>query len=76
MLRPALVLLAACALAACSARAGWGKGKYVELRDGNDLEVRRGLVRVDEATGELLLPWVGARVPENVAGGRGIAMRR
>jgi len=63
-----LAVLALSLLPACSARAGWGKGAYRELRDGNDLEIRRGLVHLDATTGEFVLPWIGARVPENVGG--------
>lgn len=62
----------ACAFASflpsCASRAGWGKGKYREIFADNDVEIRRGVVRVDVATGELLLPWIGARVPSGVAG--------
>lgn len=56
------------ALSSCASRAGWGKGQYRELFADNDLEIRRGVVRVDAATGELVLPWIGARVPSSVAG--------
>jgi hypothetical protein len=65
-------ILLACAftslLPSCASRAGWGKGGYRELFADNDVEIRRGVVRVDVASGELLLPWIGARVPSSVAG--------
>ena len=59
-----LVLTASCS----ASRAGWGKGAWRELHEAGDLQVRRSLVRVDAATGELVLAWIGARVPEGVAG--------
>lgn len=69
MLRRTFALLViACLAAACASRAGWGKGKYRELVADPDLEVRRGVTRIDTATGELLLPWIGVRVPAGVAG--------
>jgi len=55
-------------LAACASRAGWGKGKYRELFADDDVEIRRGVVRAEAESGELLLPWIGARVPSSDAG--------
>lgn len=63
-----ITFVAVATLGACASRAGWGKGQYRELWSDNDLEIRRGVVRVDAATGELVLPWIGARVPTSVAG--------
>jgi len=70
MSRFSILLACACAslTPSCASRAGWGKGQYRELWSDNDLEIRRGVVRVDPATGELVLPWIGARVPPSVAG--------
>ena len=59
-----LVLASACS----SSRAGWGKGAWREVLESGELQVRRSPVRVDAATGELVLAWIGARVPEGVAG--------
>ncbi|MBI5363574.1 MAG: hypothetical protein HZA53_10385 [Planctomycetes bacterium] len=49
-------------------RAGWGKGSFRELHESGELQIRRAYVRVDERTGELLLPWIGARIPVGVEG--------
>lgn len=54
-----LALLAACA----TSRAGWGKGRYVVVVESAALQVRRSTIRIDEATGERVLNWIGARAP-------------
>jgi len=64
----ALALVAACK----SAREGWGgRGSYFFLHESSSLQVRRGPQRIDPASGELVLAWVGARTlagePELVA---------
>ncbi|MBK7878868.1 MAG: hypothetical protein IPJ77_24680 [Planctomycetes bacterium] len=63
-----VALLLALAPACSTSRAGWGKGAWRELHEAGELQVRRAPVRVDEGTGELVLAWIGARVPEGVAG--------
>ena len=65
----ALLLVLVLGLAACAAsRAGWGKGRWHELFESGELQIRRGPIGVDPATGELVLSWIGARVPEGIAG--------
>lgn len=55
--------------AGCGAtRAGWGKGAFRELHESGELQIRRAYVRVDERTNELVLPWIGARIPVGVEG--------
>lgn len=56
-------------LAACaSSRAGWGKGRWIGLFESGDLQIRRGPIGLDPRTQELVLGWIGARVPEGVEG--------
>lgn len=68
-LRPFLLAAGLFLAASCKAsRAGWGKGPWRELHESGELQIRRAVVRVDERTGELWLPWIGARVPVGVSG--------
>jgi hypothetical protein len=72
-MRPSTTPVIACGLAlvlaACGAsRAGWGKGRWHELHESGELQIRRGPIGVDPTTGELVLAWIGARVPEGIAG--------
>jgi len=61
----ALTLLAALACAACATDPSrWGRGESHELRTYSGIEFRRGPQKVDPATGELSIAWVGARAPQ------------
>lgn len=64
----ALAVAIACAAGCGASRAGWGKGAWRGLHESGELQVRRALVRLDPATNELVLPWVGARVPVGIEG--------
>lgn len=63
-----IVVLAVLAASCASSHAGWGKGPQRELFESPDLQLRRAVVRADPATGELVLPWIGARVPAGADG--------
>ena len=63
--RTALIALAALACTACSSDPSrWGHGESHELRTYSGIEFRRGPQKVDPATGELSIAWVGARAPQ------------
>jgi hypothetical protein len=60
----AVALLALVVLASCGVdRTGWGHGKLVVVREGPALQVRRSTIRVEEQTGDLVMNWIGVRVP-------------
>jgi hypothetical protein len=57
-------LLVVLALASCGVdRTGWGRGKLVVVREGPALQVRRSKIVADEATGDLVMSWIGIRMP-------------
>ena len=64
-MRAGPILIALC-LAACSAdRAGWARrGGFWKLLETPSLQVRRGPQGLDPRTGEIVLPWCGARAPD------------
>ena len=57
----AFVLLVAASCAA--SREGWGRGRFLVIAESDSLQVRRSTIRVDEATGDLIMNWIGARTP-------------
>jgi hypothetical protein len=57
-------LFALLALASCGVdRTGWGRGKLVVVREGPALQVRRSTIHVEEQTGDVVMNWVGVRMP-------------
>ncbi len=59
-----VALIAVLALASCGVdRTGWGRGKLVVVREGPALQVRRSTIRVEEATGDVVMSWIGVRMP-------------
>lgn len=59
--RGAGLLLALLCTACGSTR--WPSGRKYELAETPELIARRGKIALDQAAGELQMPWVGARVP-------------
>ncbi len=55
----AILLTASCGVD----RTGWGHGKLVVVREGPALQVRRSTIRVEEETGDIVMNWVGVRMP-------------
>jgi hypothetical protein len=51
-------------LGSCVSRAGWGRGHLVVVRESQPLQIRRSSIRVDEANGDLVMNWIGARTPD------------
>jgi hypothetical protein len=64
--RAALLPILLAVLPSCtSAREGWARsGRYFVLSESPSLQIRRGRQVRDPQSGEILLPWVGARTPE------------
>lgn len=58
------VIGGALVLGACVSRAGWGRGRLVVVHESQSLQVRRSSIRVDEANGDLVMNWIGARTPD------------
>ena len=67
-MRAALLLLAI--LAGCTGhRAGWpSRGRYEVLYESPSVQIRRSGQKLDPATGEVVLAWVGVRAPEGHPG--------
>jgi hypothetical protein len=63
VLASSLVILASCA----TSRAGWGKGRYVVVVESAVLQVRRSTIRAEDATGDFVMNWIGARTPAGQA---------
>jgi hypothetical protein len=62
--RASLAVLVAAALASCGVdRTGWGRGKLVVVREGPALQVRRSTIHVEEETGDVVMSWIGIRMP-------------
>ena len=54
-------------LPACAGRAGWAsRGHYEVLYESPSVQIRRGSQKLDPATGEIVVSWVGARSPDGV----------
>ncbi|MFN0007640.1 MAG: hypothetical protein ACKVXR_07010 [Planctomycetota bacterium] len=64
-----LPLLLLAILPACTgARAGWAsRGRYEVLYESPSVQIRRGSQKLDPATDEMVISWVGARAPEGQA---------
>jgi hypothetical protein len=67
-MRFALLLLAI--LPGCAGhRTGWpSRGRYEVLHESASVQIRRSGQKLDPATGEIVLAWVGARTPEGHPG--------
>lgn len=60
----ALVSVALIVLTACGVdRTGWGRGRLVVVREGPALQVRRSTIRVEEPTKDVVMSWIGVRMP-------------
>lgn len=59
MTAAALLLAASCGVD----RTGWGRGKLVVVREGPALQVRRSTIRVEEETDDVVMSWIGIRMP-------------
>jgi hypothetical protein len=44
-------------------RTGWGRGKLVVVREGPALQVRRSTIHVEEPTQDVVMSWIGIRMP-------------
>jgi hypothetical protein len=65
-MRFALLLLLALAPACAGERAGWAsRGHYEVLYESPGVQIRRGGQKLDPATGEIVISWVGARTPDD-----------
>lgn len=52
------------AFAACAySRDGWGRGRFIVVSESSTLQVRRSTMRIEAETGDLVMNWIGARVP-------------
>jgi hypothetical protein len=61
-------LAIACCLCAVTAacavsREGWGRGRFLVIVESTSLQVRRSTIRIDEAAGDVVMNWIGARTP-------------
>ena len=64
-MRSALLLLMAILPACAGQRSGWAsRGRYEVLYESPSIQVRRGGQKLDPATGEIVVSWVGARSPD------------
>ena len=61
-----LALLVLAILPGCVGhRAGWpSRGRYEVLYESESIQIRRAGQKLDPASGEIVLAWVGARTPE------------
>ena len=65
-MRFAALLVLAVAPACAGERAGWAnRGRFEVLYESPSVQIRRGGQKIDPATGELVISWVGARTPDD-----------
>lgn len=62
-----IALVAASTTSCLSGREGWGRGRSIEVVAGGRVQVRRSTIRVEDGSGDLVMNWIGARVPEGGA---------